>query len=96
MSVQIYNLKARDCAKAYAHGDHMMPFRRLWARMLSMFTAQLPLILRLVAIAMTLTTDTSGCERLTSLMNDFKLQTEFQTRMEHDLPALADVPVVVH
>ncbi len=37
--------------------------RRLWARMLSMLTAQFPLILRLVAIAMTLTTDTSGCER---------------------------------
>ena len=31
---------------------------------------------------MTFTTDTSGCERLMSLMND--LQTEFQTRMEHD------------
>ena len=60
----------------------MMPFKRLWARMLSMFTAQYPLILRLVAIAMTFTTDTSGCERLISLMND--LQTEFQTRMEHD------------
>ena len=59
-----------------------MSFKRLWARMLSMFTAQFPLILRLVAIAMTLTTDTSRCERLTSLMND--LQTEFQTQMEHD------------
>ena len=47
-----------------------MPFKRLWARMLSMFTAQFPLILRLVAIAMTFTTDTSGCERLISLMND--------------------------
>ena len=59
-----------------------MPFKSLSARMLSMFTAQFPLILRLVAIAMTLTTDTSGCERVISLMND--LQTEFQTRMEHD------------
>jgi hypothetical protein len=59
-----------------------MSFKRLWARMLSLFTAQFPLILRLVAIAMTFTTDTSGCERLISLMND--LQTEFQTRMEHD------------
>jgi hypothetical protein len=59
-----------------------MPFKRLWARMLSMFTAQFPLILRVVAIAMTFTTDTSGCERLISLMND--LQTEYQTRMEHD------------
>jgi hypothetical protein len=60
----------------------MTPFKRLWARMLSMFTAQYPLILRLVAIAMTFTTDTSGCERLISLMND--LQREFQSRMEHD------------
>ena len=55
----------------------LMPFKQLWARMLSMFTAQFPLILRVVAIAMTFTTDTSGCERLISLMND--LQTEFQT-----------------
>ena len=56
-----------------------MPLRpRLWVRMLSMLTAQLPLILRLVAIAMTLTTDASGCERLISLiMSD--LQTEFHS-----------------
>lgn len=42
-----------------------MPLGRLWARMLRMLSAgaQFPLILRLVAIAMTLTTDTSGCER---------------------------------
>jgi hypothetical protein len=60
----------------------LMPFKQLWARMLSMFTAQFPLILRVVAIAMTFTTDTSGCERLISLMND--LQTEFQSRMGHD------------
>ncbi len=32
--------------------------------------------------AMTFTTDTSGCERLISLMNG--LQAEFQPRMEHD------------
>ena len=39
--------------------------------MLSMLTAQLPLILRLVAIAMTLTTDgASGCERLISLIHE--------------------------
>ena len=60
----------------------LMPFKQLWARMLSMFTAQFPLILRVVAIAMTFTTDTSGCERLISLMND--LQTVFQSRMGHD------------
>jgi hypothetical protein len=43
----------------------VMPFERLWARMLSMFIAQYPPILRLVAIATTLRTDTSasGCER---------------------------------
>ena len=29
----------------------LMPFKQLWARMLSMFTAQFPLILRVVAIA---------------------------------------------
>ena len=49
-----------------------MSFKRLWARMLSLFTAQFPLILRLVAIAMTFTTDTSGCERMISLMNDLQ------------------------
>ena len=48
--------------------------------MLSMFTAaQFPLILRLVAIAVTLThrdaTDTSGYERLISLMSDLHRQT---------------------
>jgi len=48
--------------------------------MLSMFTAaQFPLILRLVAIAVTLThrdaTDTFGCERLISLMSDLHRQT---------------------
>ncbi len=39
-------------------------------------------ILRGVAIAMTFTTDTSGCERLISLMSD--LQTELQSRMGRD------------
>ncbi len=67
-----------------------MPLGRLWARMLRMLSAgaQFPLILRLVAIAMTrtLTTDNCGCERLISpimMMSD--LQTGFhwlwQTRM---------------
>ena len=62
----------------------LMPFKQLWARMLSMFTAQFPLILRVVATAMTFTTGTSRCERLRviSLMSD--LQTEFQSRMGHD------------
>ena len=59
-----------------------MPFKSLSARMLSMFIAQFSLMLRLLAIAMTFTTDTFGCERLISLVND--LQTVFQSRMEHD------------
>ena len=64
----------------------MMPFKRLWARMLlvSMLTAQFkfPVILRfkLVAIAMMLATGTcahtSGCERLISRTSD--LQTELR------------------
>jgi hypothetical protein len=33
----------------------LMPFKQLWARMLSMLTAQFPLILRVVATAMTVT-----------------------------------------
>ncbi len=66
-----------------------MPFKRLWARMLSLFTAQVPLrlILRVVAVAMTsrFTTDTSGCrERLISPTGMSDLETEYQTRMEHD------------
>jgi hypothetical protein len=59
-----------------------MPFKSLSARMLSMFIAQFSLMLRLLAIAMTFTTDTFGCERLISLVND--LHTVFQSRMEHD------------
>jgi hypothetical protein len=59
-----------------------MPFKSLSARMLSMFIAQFSLMLRLLAIAMTFTTDTFGCERLISLVND--LQTLFQSRTEHD------------
>ena len=47
----------------------LMPLRQLWVRMLGMFAAQFPLILRasVLAIAMTFATtqaDTSGCERL--------------------------------
>ncbi len=74
---------ARKCA---LRNSWLLATLAHWARMLSMFTAQYPPIfkLRLVAIAimMTLTTDTSGCERPISLMSD--LQTEFKTRMEHD------------
>ena len=39
-------------------------------------------MLRIVGIAVTLTVDTSGCERLISLMNDLK--TKFQERMGHE------------
>ena len=59
-----------------------MPFKSLSARMLSMFIAQFSLMLRLLAIAMTFTTDTFGCERLISLVND--LQTVFQSRKRWD------------
>ncbi len=60
-----------------------MPLGRLWARKLSMLTAhwQFPLILRLVAIAMTLTTDTSRWERLISPMSDFQTGFHSQTQM---------------
>jgi hypothetical protein len=60
-----------------------MPLGRLWARMLRMLSAgaQFPLILRLVAIAMTLTTDNCGCERLISLMSDLQTGFQWQTRM---------------
>jgi hypothetical protein len=68
----------------------LMPFKQLWARMQSMFTAQFPLILRVVAIAsgslsgMTFTTDTSGCERLISLMSDLQTEFQSQSQMGHD------------
>ena len=50
-----------------------------------MFIAQfsLRLMLHFVAIAMTVTTDTFGCECLIRLVDH--LQTEFHTRMEHVL-----------
>ncbi len=75
-------LKSRERASVIAQKPKLaavMPLGRLWARMLRMLSAgaQFPLILRLVAIAMTLTTDNCGCERLPviSLMSD--LQTGF-------------------
>ncbi len=39
-------------------------------------------ILRVVGIALTFSVDTSGCERLISLMNDLK--TKFQEKMAHE------------
>lgn len=49
-----------------------MEFNVLWPRMLSRsgFVKQFSLVLRIVGIAVTFTVDTSGCERLISLMND--------------------------
>ena len=71
-------LKSRERASVIAQKPKlaaaMMPLGRLWARMLRMLSAgaQFPLILRLVAIAMTFTTDNCGCERLISLMSDLQ------------------------
>jgi hypothetical protein len=55
-----------------------MELNVLWPRMLSRsgFVRQFSLVLRIVGIAVTFTVDTSGCERLISLMNDLK--TKFQ------------------
>ncbi len=49
-----------------------MEFNVLWPRMLSRsgFVEQFSLVLRILGIAVTFTVDTSGCERLISLMND--------------------------
>jgi hypothetical protein len=59
----------------------------LWPRMLSRsgFVKQFSLVpvLRIVGIAVTFTVDTSGCERLISLMNDLK--PKFQERMGHEV-----------
>ena len=61
-----------------------MEFNVLWPRMLSRsgFVKQFSLVLRIVGIAVTFTVDTSGCERLISLMNDLK--PKFQERMGHE------------
>ncbi len=80
---QAYSCAQPSLMNEYAVQERM-PFKRPRARTLSIFqvTAQFSLMLRLVAIAKTVTTDTFGCEHLRSLVND--LQTVFQTRMEHD------------
>jgi hypothetical protein len=52
--------RVKSCAKAYAHGDAAQATVGTHAEHVHlMFTAQFPLILRLVAIAMTFTTDTA-------------------------------------
>ena len=49
-----------------------LSFHALWARMLTQFTDEYPLVLRLVVITLLIPVDTSECERVFSLMNDIK------------------------
>ena len=44
----------------------------LWSRVLTHYTCELQLVLRLVVLMMVLPLDTSECERVFSLMNDIK------------------------
>jgi hypothetical protein len=60
-----------------------MKFNELWPMMLDGYAQQFNFILRVVnpsGIALTFSVDTSGCERLISLMNDLK--TKFQEKMQ--------------
>ena len=50
--------------------------------MLDGYAQQFNFILRVVGIALTFSVDTSGCERLISLMNNLK--TKFQEKMAHE------------
>ena len=47
-------------------------YHELWARMLTHFTDDFPLVLKLVVIVLLIPVDTSECERVFSLMNDLK------------------------
>ena len=47
-------------------------FHDLWARMVTQFTDEYPLVLVLVVIMLLVPCDTSECERVFSLMNDLK------------------------
>jgi hypothetical protein len=47
-------------------------FKELWPHMLTHYTAEFGLVLRLVAIMLLIPIDTSECERIFSLMNDVK------------------------
>ena len=58
-----------------------MKFNELWPMMLDV-AQQFNFILRVVGIALTFSVDTSGCERLISLMNNLK--TKFQEKMAHE------------
>ena len=53
-------------------GLKSLSFHKLWARMLTEFSDEYPLVLRLVVIALLIPADTSECERVFSLMNDIK------------------------
>ena len=50
--------------------------------MLDGYVRQFNFILRVVGVALTFSVDTSGCERLISLMNNLK--TKFQEKMAHE------------
>ena len=52
----------------------MRKFHQLWSHMLLHYGEQFNLVLRLVAVALLLPTDTSECERIFSLMNDLKTE----------------------
>ena len=54
------------------HGLESRKFHDLWPHMLVHFDDKYNLILRLVAVALLVPTDTSECERVFSLMNDLK------------------------
>ena len=57
-----------------------MNVNELWPMMLDGYAQQFNFILRVVGIALTFSVDTSGGERLISLMNDLK--TKFQEKMK--------------
>ena len=55
-----------------APGLVALSFHDLWARMLTKFSGDYPLVLRLVVVMLLIPCDTSECERVFSLMNDLK------------------------
>ncbi len=59
-----------------------MKFNELWPMMLDRYSFNFILRVVQVEIALTFSVDTSGCERLISLMNDLK--TKFQEKMAHE------------
>ncbi len=59
-----------------------MKFSELWPIMLDGYAQQFNFILHVAGIALTFSVNTSGCERLISLMND--LRTKFQEKMAHE------------